>query len=187
MEALRAELTPSLPDAAAISNAAVLLFGGIETTEGLILNAVRHVLIDAAVRDEVIADRALDWAGRRGVVAPGAGRSGGGSLRDSVTSSWRVDTSVPATWSSSHSPAPTVTRRSSRTRIASTCAARTCAGSWRSPAGPHVCLGMDLARLEATTALAAVLTRLPGVRLDDDAPPPTGLVFRKPARLPVRW
>jgi hypothetical protein len=28
---------------------------------------------------------------------------------------------------------------------------------------------------------------LPGLRLDDDAPPPAGLVFRKPDRLPVSW
>jgi hypothetical protein len=54
-------------------------------------------------------------------------------------------------------------------------------------AGPHVCIGMDLARLEAREALTVLLRRLPGLRLDDDAPPPTGLVFRKPERLPVRW
>jgi cytochrome P450 len=54
-------------------------------------------------------------------------------------------------------------------------------------AGPHVCIGMDLARLEAREALTALLRRLPDLRLADDAPPPTGLVFRKPERLPVRW
>ena len=54
-------------------------------------------------------------------------------------------------------------------------------------AGPHVCIGMDLARLEAREAVTGVLARLPGVRLADGAVPPTGLVFRKPDRLPVRW
>jgi cytochrome P450 len=52
-------------------------------------------------------------------------------------------------------------------------------------AGPHVCIGMDLARLEATTALTTLLERRPGVRLAAGAPNPTGLVFRKPPGLPV--
>jgi cytochrome P450 len=55
-------------------------------------------------------------------------------------------------------------------------------------AGPHVCLGMHLARLEAHTALAVLLERLPGLRLDPDRPAaPRGLVFRKPPALWVRW
>ena len=54
-------------------------------------------------------------------------------------------------------------------------------------AGPHVCIGMDLARLEAREAVIGVLARLRDVRLADGAVPPTGLVFRKPDRLPVRW
>jgi cytochrome P450 len=51
--------------------------------------------------------------------------------------------------------------------------------------GPHVCIGMDLARLEATTALAALL-ELPGLRIAEDAAP-RGLVFRKPPAVHVRW
>ena len=54
-------------------------------------------------------------------------------------------------------------------------------------AGPHVCIGMDLARLEVIGALTALVERFPRLRLADDAPSPTGLVFRKPARLPVMW
>jgi cytochrome P450 len=54
--------------------------------------------------------------------------------------------------------------------------------------GPHVCIGMHLARLEAHTAVAQVLERLPGLGLDPDHPPaPRGLVFRKPDALRVRW
>jgi cytochrome P450 len=53
--------------------------------------------------------------------------------------------------------------------------------------GPHMCLGMHLARMETTVVLNAVLDRLPAVRLDPDAPAPTitGLTFRAPAALPV--
>jgi cytochrome P450 len=52
--------------------------------------------------------------------------------------------------------------------------------------GPHVCVGMHLARLEAHVALATLLERLPGLRLDGPAEV-RGLIFRKPPQLPVRW
>ncbi len=53
--------------------------------------------------------------------------------------------------------------------------------------GRHHCLGYHLARLEARLALTAVLDRLPALRLDPAAPPPTitGLAFRSPKTLPV--
>jgi hypothetical protein len=44
---------------------------------------------------------------------------------------------------------------------------------------------MDLARLEVIAAVTALAARFPGLRLAADAPSPTGLVFRKPDRLPV--
>jgi cytochrome P450 len=55
--------------------------------------------------------------------------------------------------------------------------------------GPHICLGMHVARAEMTTALAAVVARLPGLRLDPEAPPPrlVGVYERGPDALPVVW
>ena len=54
--------------------------------------------------------------------------------------------------------------------------------------GPHVCIGMHLARLEAQVALERVLARLPAVRLDPARPSaPRGLVFRKPPTLWACW
>jgi cytochrome P450 len=55
--------------------------------------------------------------------------------------------------------------------------------------GPHMCLGMHLARMETTVALNALLDRLPGLRLDPDAPPPEirGLAFRSPKELRVAF
>src|SRR5262249_31644106 len=54
--------------------------------------------------------------------------------------------------------------------------------------GPHFCLGAQLARTETTTAVRLLVERLPGLRLDPDHPSgPRGLVFRKPPALYVRW
>ncbi len=53
--------------------------------------------------------------------------------------------------------------------------------------GPHMCLGMHLARMETRVALDAVLERLPDLRLDPDAPHPrvVGTAFRSPDSLPA--
>ena len=55
--------------------------------------------------------------------------------------------------------------------------------------GPHVCLGMPLARMETTVAINALLDRLPDLRLDPSAPEPVikGVAFRSPAALPVEF
>ncbi|MBV9352000.1 MAG: cytochrome P450 [Mycobacterium sp.] len=55
--------------------------------------------------------------------------------------------------------------------------------------GPHLCLGMHLARMESTVAMNALLDRVPDLRLDPSEPPPSvvGLAFRAPASLPVEF
>ena len=55
--------------------------------------------------------------------------------------------------------------------------------------GPHLCLGMHLARMEGTVAVNALLDRLPDLRLDPSAPAPNvvGVAFRSPASLPVEF
>ncbi|OBF62275.1 cytochrome [Mycobacterium sp. 852002-50816_SCH5313054-b] len=55
--------------------------------------------------------------------------------------------------------------------------------------GPHLCLGMHLARMEGTVAINALLDRLPDLRLDPSAPTPhvVGVAFRSPAALPVEF
>jgi cytochrome P450 len=60
-------------------------------------------------------------------------------------------------------------------------------------AGPHLCLGMHLARLESRVALNALLDRLPNLHLDQneahrrDAHIHGGILFRSPTSLPVQW
>ena len=53
--------------------------------------------------------------------------------------------------------------------------------------GPHLCIGMHLARMEMRTAMNSILDRLPNLRLDPDASRPwvTGLLFRMPTAVPV--
>jgi cytochrome P450 len=54
--------------------------------------------------------------------------------------------------------------------------------------GPHFCIGAQLARLEAVTAVNTLLARLPSLRLDDSRPAEIrGLVFRKPRTLHATW
>lgn len=170
-----------------VSNAAVLLFGGIETTEGMISNAIQHVLQDTGVRDLIASDLLL--------------------VRNAVEESLRME---PA--------AAVVDRYATRDVVLGAAAIRerelvrvSITGANRDPAvfpfpdffdvrrpnsarhlafvqGPHVCLGMHLARLEAETALERLFVRLPGLRLDPERPDAVrGLVFRKPQTLHVLW
>lgn len=55
--------------------------------------------------------------------------------------------------------------------------------------GPHMCLGLHLARMETRVALTQLLDRLPGLRFDPDTEPApiSGAIFRAPAALPVTW
>jgi cytochrome P450 len=53
--------------------------------------------------------------------------------------------------------------------------------------GPHICLGMHVARAEMVTAINALLDRLPNLRLDPDAEPPrfVGFYERGATAIPV--
>ena len=195
-EAIAAGRTPILADAAqsgtltvgeVVSNAAVQLFGGIETTEGMIGNAMLHLLshpaqlglvrespgrlpgaIEESLRLEPAAAAVDRYATRDVSIGPAGIRRG-----DPVTVSLTGANRDPAVF-----PDPDrydIRRPNSARHLAF---AR----------GPHFCLGAHLARLEASAAVTAMLGGLPGLRLEPGPPPaPYGLVFRKPAALPVRW
>jgi cytochrome P450 len=170
-----------------ISNAAVLLFGGIETTEGMIATAALYLLMEP------------EWAG--------AACADPGALSAAIDESLRLEPAAAvvdryATADVTLGDAPIA--RGDLVRLSIT-------GANRDPAvfvdpdafdpgrpnlrrhvafaqGPHVCVGVHLARLEARAALAALLKRLPGLRLDPERPAKVrGLVFRKPQRLDVLW
>jgi len=58
--------------------------------------------------------------------------------------------------------------------------------------GPHMCIGMHLARMETRVAVNRLLDRLPNLRFDPEAferddPHIHGQIFRSPTSLPVIW
>jgi cytochrome P450 len=177
----------ALSDDQIASNAAVLLFGGIETTEGMIANAALELLTRpgelhrvradpsalGAVLDESLrlepAAAVIDRYATVDAVLGDAPIAAGELVRISIASANRDPAIFPAP--DAYDP----TRTNARRHLAFA-------------QGPHVCVGVHLARLEARAALEA-LTGLEDLRLDPDAPAPAvrGLVFRKPVRLDAVW
>ncbi len=176
-----------LRDGEVVSNAAVLMFGGIETTEGMICNAVLPLLARPGPLREVRADPGLvgnaveeslrlepaaavvdRYATADAALADAQIRAGdlvtvslAGASRDPV---FFVD---PDRFD--------VRRANARQNLAFAI-------------GPHFCLGAHLARLEASAAVTTLLRMLPGLRLDPARPAAVrGVVFRKPPALHVLW
>jgi cytochrome P450 len=179
--------TGKLRSGEAVSNAAVLLFGGIDTTEGMITNAALHllshpgqlalvraqpVLLPAAIEESLRLEPAaavVDRYATRDVEIGGSLIRRGDPVTVSITAANRDPEVFP-------DPDQFDIRRDN--------AGRHLAFAH----GPHFCLGAHLARLEAHIALATLLDRLPGLRLDPQRPVAAGgLVFRKPSALHVRW
>lgn len=176
-----------LSDEEIISNAAVLLFGGIETTEGMIANALYFLLSNPAWAERVRADLTLlpavieetlrlepaaavvDRYAVRKVRLGGAEIQAGELVRVSLSGANRD----PQLFSQPDRFNPLRPNLRDHVTFAQ---------------GPHVCLGLHLARLEAQLAVEQVLTRLPNIQLQDAAAAqPRGLVFRKPQALWASW
>jgi cytochrome P450 len=175
-----AAIHSDLTDDQVISNAAILLFGGIETTEGMIANALFYLLgnptptsnldavIDESLRLEPAAAVIDRYATTKTTLAT-AQIDAGDLVRVSITAANRD----PAIFEDPDRYIPGRPRARRHLAFAQ---------------GPHVCLGIHLARLEARAAVTALTQRLPNLRLDPDHPSrPQGLVFRKPPALHARW
>jgi cytochrome P450 len=173
-----------LPAPEVVSNAAVLMFGGIDMTEGMITNAVLHLLGHtdqlALVRDrpDLLSDAVqeslrlepaacvVDRYATADVTLEGVRVRAGDLVRVSISAANRD---------------PAIFEEPDRYDIRRAQLDRHLAFAH----GPHFCLGAHLARLEAMTVLRALLD-LPGLRLERPAAP-QGLVFRKPEALYVTW
>jgi cytochrome P450 len=171
------------------SNAAVLLFGGIETTEGMIANAALELMrrpeLLARVRDDpdgslldAVIDESLRLEPAAAVIDRYAAADAtlgdadiarGDLVRISIAAANR-DPAVFERPDEFDTDRPNLRRHLSFAQ------------------GPHVCVGVHLARLEARASLRALLTGLPGLRAEPDHPAQVrGLVFRKPVALHARW
>jgi cytochrome P450 len=197
LEVIRSDDSGSLLAAAAadteltndeiVSNAAVLLFGGIETTEGMIANAILALLERPAelqrVRDDpALLDRAIEESLRLEPAAAVVDRYAAGDVELDDTKIPHGDPVRVSIAAANRDPA--LFPDPDRFDLDRVNAGRHLAFAH----GPHVCVGVHLARLEARTALTILLDRLPGLRLDPEHPSEVrGLVFRKPPALHVVW
>jgi cytochrome P450 len=184
---LLAEAAGSLTQAEAISNAAVLMFGGIETTEGMITNAALHLLSRPAELRLIRADRGLISAALEESLRlePAAAVVDRYATSDTQLGGARIRAGDQVTVSiAGANRDPAVFRDPDRFDLSRPNARRHLAFAH----GPHFCLGAHLARLETRVAIETMLDLLPRLRLDPRFPSaPRGLVFRKPSQLRVRW
>jgi cytochrome P450 len=184
---LLADVAGALTADEAISNAGVLLFGGIETTEGMIANAMLHLLSSPGELELVRANRGLipEAIEESLRLEPAAAVVDRYATRDTQLGGAQIRAGDPVTVSiAGANRDPVVFGDPDRFDIRRPNSAKHLAFAH----GPHFCLGAHLARLEARIAAATLLDLLPELRLDDRYPAtPRGLVFRKPTDLRVRW
>jgi cytochrome P450 len=177
----------ALTDVEIASNTAVFLFGGIETVEATIANALFHLLSDAALQDAVRADPSLltaavdesqrlepaatrvDRYATRDVEVAGANVRRGDLVMVSIAAANRDS----AVFADPHRF--DLHRNNARSHITFA-------------TGPHACIAMYLARRETVAILRALFDRMPNLRRDPThSDQPTGLVFRKPDRISATW
>jgi cytochrome P450 len=178
--------TATLAPSEVVSNVAVMMFGGIETSEGMTTSLFWHLLTTPGALDAVRADRAvianaLEESLR---LEPAAGRVDRYATKDvelGGTVIPRGDLVIVSLTAANRDPAvfPSpdtfdLARPNARIHLAFA-------------QGPHACVGLHLARLETQSAVEAALEGWPALRLADGATPPSGVVFRKPRTLPVHW
>jgi cytochrome P450 len=171
-----------------VSNTGVLLFGGIETSEGMTTNVFTHLLAEpvhwsTVAEDQALVANAVEESLR---LEPAVVRVDRFATRDTHLGGAHVvagDFVIVAISAANRDPATFADpdrfdprRSNARQHLTFV-------------QGPHTCLGMHLARVEAQAAVIAALDLLPGLRLDPERPPPepSGTVFRKPDRLDVVW
>lgn len=172
------------PDEIAAS-VAVLMFGAVETSEGMTTNALWHLLTNPEALDRVRTDRSL--------IGPAVEESlrlePAAAVIDRYTT---VDTTIGG-----------VTIPAGELVTISLLAANRDPAMFANPdrfdidrgnarqhltfvQGPHGCIGLHLARMETVAAIEAVLAVGPQLTVDAERTTrPQGLIFRKPDRLVV--
>ena len=170
-----------------LANLRVILFGAIETVESMILNTTWAICKHPEERQRLASDPRL-WPaavqeGLRWIPPVGyADRWASVDTPLGGTQIARGDYLVPVIASANRDPAAfpdpdrfDVGRGDNRQNLSF-------------GKGIHMCLGVNLARLQGTVALRALFERLPGLRLDPaDPTEPLGFNFRRPPRLALLW
>ncbi len=176
-----------LPVEGMASNVAVLLIGGIVTSEGAMSIAFRHLLDRPALMGEIrqdskLVDRFLEESLR---YEPAAAFLDRYATRDvvlgnqSITAGDLVRVSIAGA-----NRDPLVFEQPNLFDV-----------SRANPSdhltfarGPHTCLGIHLAKLEIRTAILVLLRALPGLSAAPGPSPSVGgLIFRAPDQVPAIW
>lgn len=167
-----------------IANAAVVLFGGIETSETMTAGTFAHLLALDGARDIVetpgLLMKAIDESLR---IEPPVAQIDRFATRDTTLADVNIGQGdfvvcsvAAANRDPEFYPEPDLFdphRANARNHLAFA-------------KGPHVCIGMHLARVETRAAIEAAFALLPGLRLDNEVSW-SGSVFRKPEAVRVRW
>ena len=183
---------PPMPMDRLLSNTAVILFGAIETCEGMTANALWHLLSDEsqwAEASRLNTDKLPDFC--RKVVAESLRMEPAAAVvhryarhptdLGGITIE-RGDLVVISLAGASRDPA--VFAEPDRFHLDRANAGRHLAFA----RGPHTCLGIHLARLQTAIALERFLRRIPSGHLDKArSSAPTGHIFRKPQRIAATW
>jgi cytochrome P450 len=169
-----------------VSNAAVMMFGGIETSEGMTTSLFWHLLADPGQLEAVRADRSLvaNAIEESLRLEPAAARVDRYATEDvdlDGATIRRGDLVIVSLTAANRDPSFFADPDRFDARRAE---ARSHLAFAR---GPHACVGIHLARLETGAAIEAALDAWPAMTLHPDSTPPTGVVFRKPRTLRVRW
>jgi cytochrome P450 len=163
-----------------------MMFGGIETCEGMTTTLFWHLLTNPEQLATVRADRALvaNAVEESLRLEPAASRVDRYATADTELAGATIaagDLVIVSLTGANRDPATfpdpdtfDVARSNARSHLAFAY-------------GPHACVGIHLARLETGSALEAALDLWPGLRPEPGATSPTGVIFRKPRSLPVRW
>lgn len=169
------------------SNIGVVLFGAIETSEGMNASALWHLLTVPGLADKAaddptviasIVDESLRLEPAAAVVdryATADAQIGGADIAegDFVQVSLAGANRDPSVFADPDRFDPT---RSDRSRHLSFVV------------GPHACIGAHLARHQTQALLTGVIDRFPGLQLTSpELDEPTGRIFRKPGPLRATW
>jgi cytochrome P450 len=175
----------TLDEAEVVSNTAVMLFGGVETSEGATANAFVHLLerpdqLSLVLSDTDLMTRAVDESLRLEPSVVQLDRFATVDTKLGGVSIARGDFVMVSVAAANRDPDVyadpdtfDVTRENARSHLSFA-------------QGPHHCIGLHLARAETRAALVAAFTRLPGLRLAGPVEL-EGTVFRKPKSVPAAW